>query len=171
MANFSQFLALIEIPAILRFSHSSILPSPFPVPHIFRGTVKNWKWYCLVIGATSDRVTLLFLSRGGFLISPKWKNFRSQKLQFAEKTRLNNAIWRCWHIQCEYKKYVFQKINRIECLTMWSLWMWIRMLVFFRQRGWLSSHHPFTVVLSCDWMHLSTSRLLGFQLHCPCWCC
>lgn len=36
---------------------------------------------------------------GGFLISPKWKNFRSQKLQFAEKTRLNNAIWRCWHIQ------------------------------------------------------------------------
>lgn len=36
---------------------------------------------------------------GGFLISPKWKNFRSQKLKFAEKTRLNNAIWRCWHIQ------------------------------------------------------------------------
>lgn len=36
---------------------------------------------------------------GGFLISPKWKNFRSQKLHFAEKTRLNNAIWRCWHIQ------------------------------------------------------------------------
>ena len=129
-------------------------PPPFQVPHIFRGTVKNWKWYCLVIGATSDRVTFLFLFRGGFLISPKWKNFRSQKLQFAEKTRLNNAIWRCWHIQCEYKKYVFQKINRIECLTMWSLWMWIRMLVFFRRRGWLSSHHPFTVVLSCDWMHL-----------------
>ena len=44
---------------------------------------------------------ILFLSSGGFLISPKWKNFRSQKLQFAEKTRLNNAIWRCWHIQCE----------------------------------------------------------------------
>ncbi|KAL9981009.1 hypothetical protein ACROYT_G009661 [Oculina patagonica] len=41
---------------------------------------------------------------GGFLISPKWKNFRSQKLQFAEKTRLNNAIWRCWHIQYSKQK-------------------------------------------------------------------
>ena len=40
--------------------------------------------------------------RGGFLISPKWKNFRSQKLHFAEKTRLNNAIWRSWHIQCKF---------------------------------------------------------------------
>ena len=152
MANFAQFLALIEIPAILRFSHSTILPPLPSTPH-FQGHCKKLK-VILSSNWSYIWVTLLFLSRGGFLISPKWKNFRSQKLQFAEKTRLNNAIWRCWHIQCEYKKYVFQKINRIECLTMWSLWMWIRMLVFFRRRGWLSSHHPFTVVLSCDWMHL-----------------
>ncbi|EDO39390.1 predicted protein [Nematostella vectensis] len=33
------------------------------------------------------------------LVSPKWKNFGSQKLAFSEKTRLNNAIWRCWHLQ------------------------------------------------------------------------
>ncbi|XP_028396739.1 MLX-interacting protein-like [Dendronephthya gigantea] len=36
---------------------------------------------------------------GSILLTPKWKNFRSQKLKFAEKTRINNAIWRSWHIQ------------------------------------------------------------------------
>eukprot|EP00112_Aurelia_sp_Birch-Aquarium-sp1_P004990 Seg1566.8 transcript_id=Seg1566.8/GoldUCD/mRNA.D3Y31 product="Carbohydrate-responsive element-binding protein" protein_id=Seg1566.8/GoldUCD/D3Y31 len=38
------------------------------------------------------------------LISPKWKNFRSQKLKFESKTRINNAIWRAWHIQYKGKK-------------------------------------------------------------------
>jgi len=38
------------------------------------------------------------------LISPKWKNFRSQKLKFESKTRINNAIWRCWHIQYKESK-------------------------------------------------------------------
>eukprot|EP00111_Clytia_hemisphaerica_P019768 TCONS_00058323-protein len=33
------------------------------------------------------------------LITPKYKDFRSQKLKFDQKTRLNNAIWRAWHIQ------------------------------------------------------------------------
>ncbi|KAK3750628.1 hypothetical protein QZH41_012809, partial [Actinostola sp. cb2023] len=38
------------------------------------------------------------------LVSPKWKNFGSQTLQLSEKTRLNNAIWRCWHIQYQKNK-------------------------------------------------------------------
>ncbi|XP_057294430.1 uncharacterized protein LOC130622980 [Hydractinia symbiolongicarpus] len=38
------------------------------------------------------------------LITPKYKDFRSQKLKFDQKTRLNNAIWRAWHIQYKQKK-------------------------------------------------------------------
>ena len=54
-----------------------------------------------------------FRNRGKFLVSPKWKNFRSQSLPFSEKTRLNNAIWRCWHIQCKFWKrnYLYSKLR------------------------------------------------------------
>ncbi|XP_047141571.1 MLX-interacting protein isoform X1 [Hydra vulgaris] len=49
-----------------------------------------------------EYLTLEFSCRK--LITPKWKDFRSQKLQFDQKTRLNNAIWRGWHIQYKMKK-------------------------------------------------------------------
>ncbi|KAL2091769.1 hypothetical protein ACEWY4_011567 [Coilia grayii] len=35
----------------------------------------------------------------GKLVSPKWKNFKGLKLQWRDKIRLNNAIWRAWYIQ------------------------------------------------------------------------
>lgn len=38
----------------------------------------------------------------GKLVSPKWKNFKGQRLLCRDKIRLNNAIWRAWYIQCEY---------------------------------------------------------------------
>jgi len=37
--------------------------------------------------------------RGGKVVSPKWKNFKGLKLSVKDKIRLNNAIWRTWHIQ------------------------------------------------------------------------
>ncbi|XP_078491560.1 transcription factor protein isoform X4 [Ciona intestinalis] len=37
--------------------------------------------------------------RGGKVVSPKWKNFKGLKLTVKDKIRLNNAIWRTWHIQ------------------------------------------------------------------------
>ncbi|XP_037016763.2 MLX-interacting protein isoform X3 [Artibeus jamaicensis] len=37
--------------------------------------------------------------RSGKLVSPKWKNFKGLKLQWRDKIRLNNAIWRAWYIQ------------------------------------------------------------------------
>uniref|UniRef100_H2ZQI6 BHLH domain-containing protein n=1 Tax=Ciona savignyi TaxID=51511 RepID=H2ZQI6_CIOSA len=37
--------------------------------------------------------------RGGKVVSPKWKNFKGMKLTVKDKIRLNNAIWRTWHIQ------------------------------------------------------------------------
>ncbi|XP_035199220.1 carbohydrate-responsive element-binding protein isoform X2 [Oxyura jamaicensis] len=42
----------------------------------------------------------------GKLVSPKWKNFKGQRLLCRDKIRLNNAIWRAWYIQ-----YVEQRKN------------------------------------------------------------
>ncbi|ESN90573.1 hypothetical protein HELRODRAFT_145277, partial [Helobdella robusta] len=36
---------------------------------------------------------------GGKLVSPKWKNFKGIKVRLKEKIRLNNIIWREWHMQ------------------------------------------------------------------------
>ncbi|XP_059089348.1 MLX-interacting protein-like [Tigriopus californicus] len=33
------------------------------------------------------------------LTSPKWNKFRGMKLRWKDKIRLNNVIWRCWHMQ------------------------------------------------------------------------
>ena len=43
----------------------------------------------------------------GKVVSPKWKNFKGMKLTVKDKIRLNNAIWRTWHIQCELKESYF----------------------------------------------------------------
>ncbi|XP_078598808.1 MLX-interacting protein-like isoform X23 [Branchiostoma floridae x Branchiostoma japonicum] len=39
------------------------------------------------------------LAYNGKLVSPKWKTFKGLKLLWKDKIRLNNAIWRAWHIQ------------------------------------------------------------------------
>uniref|UniRef100_A0A1Q3FUN6 Uncharacterized protein n=1 Tax=Culex tarsalis TaxID=7177 RepID=A0A1Q3FUN6_CULTA len=33
------------------------------------------------------------------LTSPKWNPFKGIRLRWKEKIRLNNVIWRCWHMQ------------------------------------------------------------------------
>ncbi|XP_040567840.1 MLX-interacting protein [Lepeophtheirus salmonis] len=33
------------------------------------------------------------------LTSPKWNHFKGLKLRWKDKIRLNNVIWRCWHMQ------------------------------------------------------------------------
>lgn len=35
------------------------------------------------------------------LTSPKWKTFKGLKLKLRDKIRLNNMIWRAWHMQCK----------------------------------------------------------------------
>ncbi|KAB0400264.1 hypothetical protein E2I00_018274, partial [Balaenoptera physalus] len=44
---------------------------------------------------------LFILPFSGKLVSPKWKNFKGLKLQWRDKIRLNNAIWRAWYMQCK----------------------------------------------------------------------
>lgn len=41
------------------------------------------------------------ISCSGKIVSPKWKSFKGLRLQWRDKIRLNNAIWRAWFIQCE----------------------------------------------------------------------
>lgn len=38
----------------------------------------------------------------GKITSPKWKTFKGLKLHVKDRIRLNNIIWRAWHIQCNY---------------------------------------------------------------------
>lgn len=44
----------------------------------------------------------LFICSSQKLTSPKWNRFKGIKLRWKEKIRLNNVIWRCWHMQCKF---------------------------------------------------------------------
>uniref|UniRef100_A0A182QV16 Uncharacterized protein n=1 Tax=Anopheles farauti TaxID=69004 RepID=A0A182QV16_9DIPT len=41
------------------------------------------------------------------LTSPKWNPFKGIRLRWKEKIRLNNVIWRCWHMQSTSTACVF----------------------------------------------------------------
>ncbi|XP_018572257.1 MLX-interacting protein isoform X2 [Anoplophora glabripennis] len=41
------------------------------------------------------------------LTSPKWNRFRGIRLRWKDKIRLNNVIWRCWHLQFIKKENTF----------------------------------------------------------------
>ncbi|KAK4812285.1 hypothetical protein QYF61_014071 [Mycteria americana] len=57
------------------------------------------------------------LEYSGKLVSPKWKNFKGLRLLCRDKIRLNNAIWRAWYIQCEYRA---RPCSVCECWAMSS---------------------------------------------------
>uniref|UniRef100_A0A8C9N5S2 MLX interacting protein n=1 Tax=Serinus canaria TaxID=9135 RepID=A0A8C9N5S2_SERCA len=48
---------------------------------------------------TESRMICCLFCCSGRLVSPKWKNFKGLKLQWRDKIRLNNAIWRAWYMQ------------------------------------------------------------------------
>merc|ERR1711915_764921 len=50
------------------------------------------------------------------LTSPKWNRFLGLKLRWKDKIRINNVIWRCWHMQFvrRQKKLVFAFGNPVE---------------------------------------------------------
>ncbi|NWJ01437.1 MLXIP protein, partial [Crypturellus undulatus] len=48
---------------------------------------------------TEIRMFFFLFCFSGKLVSPKWKNFKGLKLQWRDKIRLNNAIWRAWYMQ------------------------------------------------------------------------
>lgn len=44
------------------------------------------------------------IAYSGKLTSPRWKNFKGLKLRWKDKIRLNNVIWRAWHMQFVKRK-------------------------------------------------------------------
>jgi len=50
------------------------------------------------------------------LTSPKWNRFLGLKLRWKDKIRLNNVIWRCWHMHFikRQKNLVFSLANPLE---------------------------------------------------------
>lgn len=77
------------------------LPQPLPPPglrHVV-GPAAGSSGTCR--GSSDPPALPAFLSCSGKLVSPKWKNFKGLKLQWRDKIRLNNAIWRAWYMQCE----------------------------------------------------------------------
>lgn len=46
----------------------------------------------------------LFCCHRQKLTSPKWNSFKGIRLRWKDKIRLNNLIWRCWHMQFIMKK-------------------------------------------------------------------
>lgn len=70
------------------------------------GSAKLPDWGCGACGTCPSMVPFSSSSPrccSGKLVSPKWKNFKGQRLLCRDKIRLNNAIWRAWYIQCEYR--------------------------------------------------------------------
>ncbi|GAB0086796.1 carbohydrate-responsive element-binding protein [Sergentomyia squamirostris] len=50
------------------------------------------------------------------LTSPKWNRFKGIRLRWKDKIRLNNLIWRCWHMQfIMRKKTLCQFASPLDC--------------------------------------------------------
>ena len=47
----------------------------------------------------SKLLQCMSIAYSGKLTSPKWKSFKGLRLKVKDKIRLNNIIWRCWHMQ------------------------------------------------------------------------
>ncbi|KAL1428428.1 hypothetical protein MTO96_002805 [Rhipicephalus appendiculatus] len=79
---------------------------------------KQFKPPCHI--AIDGSLTKLFecmtLAYSGKLTSPKWKTFKGLKLRLKDKIRLNNIIWRAWHMQFVARRspYVCQFASPLE---------------------------------------------------------
>jgi MAX-like protein X len=51
-------------------------------------------------GSLTKLFECMSLAYSGKITSPRWKTFKGLKLKLKDKIRLNNIIWRAWHIQC-----------------------------------------------------------------------
>lgn len=64
------------------------------------------------------------LAYSGKITSPKWKTFKGLKLHIKDKIRLNNIIWRAWHIQCTCNFLTFNSFKRAHNLTAIHRYRW-----------------------------------------------
>lgn len=88
-----------------------------------------------------NRFEVIFVVLRSNLTSPKWKNFSGSRIQCQDKIRLNNAIWRIWHQQCETAR------------TCW----WFESLVFF----WLDIKNK--KIVACRFVSLTNVHTLPVE--------
>lgn len=67
-------------------------------------------------GSLSKLFECMSLAYSGKLTSPKWKTFKGLKMRLKDKIRLNNIIWRAWHMQFVARRspYVCQFASPLE---------------------------------------------------------
>ncbi|XP_075540645.1 MLX interacting protein mondo isoform X2 [Dermacentor variabilis] len=67
-------------------------------------------------GSLTKLFECMTLAYSGKLTSPKWKTFKGLKLRLKDKIRLNNIIWRAWHMQFVARRspYVCQFASPLE---------------------------------------------------------
>jgi MAX-like protein X len=58
-------------------------------------------------GSLTKLFECMSLAYSGKITSPRWKTFKGLKLKLKDKIRLNNIIWRAWHIQCMANLFIF----------------------------------------------------------------
>ncbi|KAJ8312491.1 hypothetical protein KUTeg_009864 [Tegillarca granosa] len=74
-------------------------------------TTETYKFGRVAIDASLTKLfQCMTLAYSGKLTSPKWKPFRGLHLTVKDKVRLNNLIWREWHMQ-----YIYQR-SPVVCL-------------------------------------------------------
>ncbi|XP_076334224.1 uncharacterized protein LOC143238141 isoform X2 [Tachypleus tridentatus] len=114
-----------------------------------------------------DCMTLAYC---GKLTSPRWKTFKGSKFRVKEKIRLNNIIWRAWHIQfilrckpvvCQFASHSeIDAHNRPEAVVMEGKY-WRRKLtsvkseymkwrLFFKQIDKTQKHEKYDICLESE---------------------
>ena len=68
----------------------------------FNISVKNNSPLGFIEEGLSKLFECMSLAYSGTITSPKWKTFKGLPLKLKDKIRLNNIIWRAWHIQCKF---------------------------------------------------------------------
>ncbi|XP_008200427.3 carbohydrate-responsive element-binding protein isoform X2 [Tribolium castaneum] len=80
-----------------------------PVKHSLRDINKNHQQQLSIDTSLSKLFQCMSLAYRQKLTSPKWNRFRGIRLRWKDKIRLNNVIWRCWHLQ------FIKKANTLIC--------------------------------------------------------
>ena len=74
-------------------------------------------------GSLQKMFQFLSLTMSGKITNPKWNSFKGVKFHSKDKIRLNNIIWREYHMQCECLGRFFSFWCDLgEVIVKWVLW-------------------------------------------------
>ncbi|XP_044267723.1 uncharacterized protein LOC123013335 isoform X2 [Tribolium madens] len=96
----------VPIPEVAETATSIVPVKQF---HGSRDINKNHQQQLSIDTSLSKLFQCMSLAYRQKLTSPKWNRFRGIRLTWKDKIRLNNVIWRCWHLQ------FIKKANTLIC--------------------------------------------------------